>query len=48
MRGLLLELSDQSAYRRYLEGRGRSHSTEEWQRFTETRYRRKFGNAKCC
>jgi len=48
LRVLLLELSDQGAYRRYLERHCQSHSTQEWQRFTDSRYRRKYGNAKCC
>ena len=48
LNGLTLELSDQNAYRRYLERHGRPHSTEEWNRFTDYRYRKKFGNAKCC
>jgi hypothetical protein len=48
LRDLVLELSDEGAYRRYLQRRGQPHSPEQWQRFTETRYRKKFGNAKCC
>ncbi len=42
------ELSDQNAYGRYLQQRGQSHSAEAWQRFSEGRYRKRFGNAKCC
>jgi len=48
VRGLLLELSDQGAYRRYLQRCGEPHSAQQWQRFTEGRYRKKFGKAKCC
>jgi hypothetical protein len=45
---LLRELSDESAYRRHLEARGRSHSAEEWRRFSEERLRAKYQRAKCC
>jgi hypothetical protein len=43
---LLGELSDQNAYRRYLQGR--TPSPEEWRRFSDLRYKRKYQNAKCC
>ena len=42
------ELSDQSAYRRYLERTGRTHCGSEWRNFSDGRHRRKYRNAKCC
>jgi hypothetical protein len=48
LRSLFQELSDESAYRRYLEKSGRSHSRSEWEHFTKDRYGRKYGNPKCC
>ena len=48
LRNLLGELSDEAAYQRYLQAGGRAPSTEEWKRFTDRRYRRKYANAKCC
>jgi hypothetical protein len=46
--GLLRELSDENAYARHLEMHGRSHSGEEWRRFSEERMRAKYARAKCC
>lgn len=46
--GLLRELSDESAYRRHLQAHGRTHSGEEWRRFSEERLRAKYQRAKCC
>ena len=45
---LARELSDESAYARYLQSAGRAHSQGEWRRFSEGRHRRKYQNAKCC
>jgi hypothetical protein len=45
---LLRELADENAYRRHLESHGRSHSAEEWRRFSEERLREKYMRAKCC
>ncbi|MGI8989072.1 MAG: hypothetical protein ACR2I2_05745 [Bryobacteraceae bacterium] len=45
---LLREISDESAYRRYLEGRGAVPSGVEWRRFSEQRLRAKYARAKCC
>jgi len=47
-RDLLQELSDEAVYRRYLRAVGRPHSPQEWRRFTDRRYRRKYQSAKCC
>ena len=46
--GLLRELSDESAYQRYLAAHGRAHSGEEWRRFSEQRLRAKYQRARCC
>ena len=48
LKGLLDELSDQSAYRRYLTARGTRHCAQEWRRFSDARMKRKYSNAKCC
>ena len=46
--GLLRELSDESAYARHLAVEGRTHSGEEWRRFSDCRMREKYARAKCC
>lgn len=45
---LLTELSDESAYKRYLRTSGQTHSPAIWKEFADRRYRRKYSNAKCC
>jgi hypothetical protein len=45
---LLRELSDESAYQRYLTVEHREHSAEEWRKFSETRLYRKYFRPKCC
>ena len=45
---LLRELADESAYQRRLKLHGRKASPEEWRRFSEERYRGRFGRPKCC
>jgi hypothetical protein len=45
---LLRELADENAYRRHLAVHGRTHSGEEWRRFSEERLRAKYQRAKCC
>ena len=45
---LLRELSDENAYRRYLAMEGRTHSSAEWRKFSELRFRAKYMRAKCC
>ncbi len=45
---LLRELSDESAYQRHLKAHGRSHSSEEWRRFSEERMSAKYSRPKCC
>jgi hypothetical protein len=45
---LLRELADENAYARHLASHGRTHSGEEWRRFSEERLRAKYARAKCC
>jgi hypothetical protein len=46
--GILKELSDETAYQRHLAAHGRTHSGEEWRRFSEERLRAKYARPKCC
>lgn len=46
--GILRELADESAYSQHLAVHGRSHSQEEWKRFSDERMREKYSRAKCC
>jgi len=48
IRGLLNELSDQSAYARHLSAHAREHSPAEWRRFADERFRAKYQRPKCC
>jgi hypothetical protein len=48
LRGVLLELTDQNAYRRHLEHRGVSHSAEEWRRFSDERWNAAARRTRCC
>lgn len=48
LRGILDELSDQTAYRRHLAAHGAAHSGEEWRNFCDERYRKKSARARCC
>jgi hypothetical protein len=48
MMELLRELADENAYQRHLTAHGRTHSGEEWRRFSEQRMREKYARAKCC
>jgi hypothetical protein len=45
---LLRELADENAYQRHLTAHGRTHSGDEWRRFSEQRMREKYARAKCC
>ena len=45
---LLREIGDESAYARHLSTHGIAHSATEWQKFSDSRFRRKYQNAKCC
>ncbi|MBS1872631.1 MAG: hypothetical protein JSU00_05420 [Acidobacteria bacterium] len=46
--GLIGELSDESAYARHLAACGRTHSAEEWRRFSDARHGAKYTRPKCC
>lgn len=46
--GLLREIGDENAYQRHLQMHGRSHSAEEYRRFSDERFRGKYARAKCC
>jgi heme oxygenase len=46
--GLLRELSDENAYARHLAAHGRTHSPEEWRRFSDHLMRAKYVRPKCC
>lgn len=48
VRELLRELCDENAYRRHLARCGRSHSPEEWRRFSDLRLKAKYLRPKCC
>lgn len=45
---ILREIADQNAYDRHLRFHGVAHSTEEWRRFSDKRFARKYARAKCC
>ena len=45
---LLREIGDQTACARHLAARGTTHSGAEWRRFSDERFRAKYGKAKCC
>jgi tRNA G37 N-methylase TrmD len=47
-RNLFREISDEAAYARYLRANDVHASAAEWRRFSDGRYRRKYGNPKCC
>jgi len=46
--GILDEITDQNAYRRYLAAHGAQHSGAEWRRFCDERWKTKAGRARCC
>ncbi|HEV1285965.1 MAG TPA: hypothetical protein VNU44_11650 [Bryobacteraceae bacterium] len=48
LRGIIDELTDQSAYRRHLLAHGTSHSAEEWRNFSDERWKAKSTRARCC
>ena len=45
---LLRELSDENAYRRRLAAHGRTHSRQEWQKFSNARLLARYLRPKCC
>jgi hypothetical protein len=48
VRGILNELSDQNAYRRYLAAHGRNHSAEAWRAFQDEHWQAKSRRGRCC
>ena len=48
LRDLLRQIADENAYQRYLQTQGRSHSGEEWRRFCDQHFARKYARSKCC
>ena len=48
IRGIVDELTDQSAYRRHLAAHGTVHSPEEWRRFCDHHWQEKARRARCC
>jgi hypothetical protein len=44
----LREIADEGAYSRHLSALGRTHSPEEWRRFSERRLLAKYARPKCC
>jgi hypothetical protein len=45
---LLRQIADENAYQRYLHVHGRTHSGEEWRRFCDQHFARKYARSKCC
>ena len=48
LRGIIDDLTDQSAYRRHLLAHGAIHSAEEWRKFSDECYKAKSNRARCC
>lgn len=48
LRGVLAELTDQSAYRRYLAARGVEASGESWRAFQDEHWQAKSRRGRCC
>ena len=42
------EIADENAYQRHLRASGRQASAQEWRRFCDHRFARKYARAKCC
>ena len=45
---LLKQIADENAYQQYLQTQGRPHSREEWRRFCDQHFARKYARSKCC
>ena len=45
---VLRELSDETAYHKYLQVHHLDHSGEAWRKFSEERLRARYSRAKCC
>jgi hypothetical protein len=48
LRGILDELSDQNAYRRFLAAHGVEHSPSAWREFQDEHWRAKSRRGRCC
>jgi hypothetical protein len=48
LRGIIDELTDQSAYKRHLLSHGATHSAKEWRRFSDEQYQAKSTRPRCC
>jgi hypothetical protein len=48
LRGILDELTDQTAYRRHLSAHGTTHSPAEWRKFTDEQWKARSTRARCC
>lgn len=48
LRGIMRELSDQSAYERHLRAHGYEHSPAAWRHFQDCQAKRRFTRPKCC
>ena len=46
--GIAREISDESAYARYLAAGHKTHTAGEWRSFLDRRLRAKYERAKCC
>jgi hypothetical protein len=47
-RGILAELSDQSAYQRHLAAHGVSHSAQAWRQFQDEQWQERARRPRCC
>jgi hypothetical protein len=45
---IIREIADENAYQRHLRHYGRNHSADEWRKFSDQRFARKYARAKCC
>jgi hypothetical protein len=45
---IIRELADENAYQRHLRRHDRIHSADEWRKFSDQRFARKYARAKCC
>ena len=48
LRGILDELSDQTAYQRHLAAHGTTHSPEAWRQFQDEHWQARARRPKCC
>ena len=48
VRGILNELADQNAYRRFLDTHGQTHSPQAWRQFQDEHWQAKSRRGRCC